>query len=315
MDYYTQAVLDTSVVIKDQRTARPLEVTTAQPLLAFGEVDVTWQTVAFKKIKFGTRENIGLGPVDIPPQSLSTTAAWLSPDADTRREMKTAGYRTSEGVMGLRNLAMVALPIVAMCDSRDLGGVVDSKNLGTSTVILYDRYPGGLGYCEKGFARMEEVLAICQEMVRDCPCEEGCPSCVGLPNLRPAIHSRPRPVARLPDAEQSGHGEAIGATVRKWQRAFARDLEDCVRHESDCYGNGIVQVHRLGGATWSPVDARGASHPRLTLRIAVWQRSCPAGRQPGGMATGAMPGGSGVSSVMIFQVAPISRMARKSRGV
>ena len=191
MDYYTQAVLDSSVVIKDQRTARPLEVTTAQPLLAFGEVDVTWQTVAFKKIKFGTRENIGQGPVDIPPQSLSTTAAWLSPDADTRREMKTAGYRTSEGVMGLRNLAMVALPIVAMCDSRDLGGAVDSKNLGTSTVILYDRYPGGLGYCEKGFARMEEVLAICQEMVRDCPCEEGCPSCVGLPNLRPAIHADP----------------------------------------------------------------------------------------------------------------------------
>jgi ATP-dependent helicase YprA (DUF1998 family) len=58
-------------------------------------------------------------------------------------------------------------------------------------VILYDRYPGGLGYCEKGFARFEEVLAICFEIVRDCPCEEGCPSCVGLPNLRPAIHSDP----------------------------------------------------------------------------------------------------------------------------
>ena len=35
------------------------------------------------------------------------------------------------------------------------------------------------------------MLAICQEMVADCPCDEGCPSCVGLPNLRPAIHSDP----------------------------------------------------------------------------------------------------------------------------
>jgi DEAD/DEAH box helicase domain-containing protein len=35
------------------------------------------------------------------------------------------------------------------------------------------------------------LLSICLEMARDCPCEDGCPSCVGLPNLRPAIHSDP----------------------------------------------------------------------------------------------------------------------------
>ncbi len=188
MDYYTQAVLESSVVIKDERNNR---AGVPGSLLAYGDVDVTWQTVAFKKIKFGTRENIGQGPVDIPAQTLPTTAVWLSPDESLRKQMKAAGYRTSEGIVGLRNLAVVALPMVAMCDSRDLGGVVDSKNLGHSTMILYDRYPGGLGYCEKGFDQLESVLAICHEMVRECPCEEGCPSCVGLPNLRPAIHSDP----------------------------------------------------------------------------------------------------------------------------
>ena len=188
MDYYTQAVLESSVAITSQRNERS-EV--ADALLAYGDVDVTWQTVAFKKIKFGTRENIGQGPVDIPPQTLATTAVWLAPHDRLRQQMRAAGFRPSEGVVGLRNLAVVALPIVAMCDSRDLGGVVDSKNLGRSTMILYDRYPGGLGYCEKGFERMADVLAICLEMVAGCPCDEGCPSCVGLPNLRPAIHSDP----------------------------------------------------------------------------------------------------------------------------
>jgi len=188
MDYYTQAVLESSVGIQDQRQERP-----AVPgaLLAYGDVDVSWQTVAFKKIKFGTRENLGLGPVDIPAQTLSTTAVWLSPGDELRGRMKAAGFRTSEGMVGLRNLAVVALPMVAMCDSRDLGGVVDSKNLGRSTMILYDRYPGGLGYCEKGFEQFAEVLRICHELVRECDCDEGCPSCVGLPNLRPAIHSDP----------------------------------------------------------------------------------------------------------------------------
>jgi ATP-dependent helicase YprA (DUF1998 family) len=69
--------------------------------------------------------------------------------------------------------------------------VVDSKNLGRTTMILYDRYPGGLGYSQRGFERIAELLAICQDLVRTCPCADGCPSCVGLPNLRPAIHSDP----------------------------------------------------------------------------------------------------------------------------
>jgi len=188
MNYYTQAVLESSVTIQQERNTSPAVPGAA---LAYGNVEVTWQTVAFKKIKFGTRENIGQGPVDIPAQTLPTTALWLSPDDRLRAAMKAAGLRSSEGVVGLRNLAVVALPMVAMCDSRDLGGVVDSKNLGRSAMILYDRYPGGLGYCEKGFHHMPQVLRICDEMARECGCEEGCPSCVGLPNLRPAIHSDP----------------------------------------------------------------------------------------------------------------------------
>ena len=63
----------------------------------------------------------------------------------------------SEGMAGLRNLAVVGLPLVAMCDSRDLGGVVDSKNLGRTTMILYDRYPGGLGYSQRGFERIDQL--------------------------------------------------------------------------------------------------------------------------------------------------------------
>lgn len=186
--YYTQAVLESSVRVTGERAA--LE-TVPPATLGYGDVDVAWQTVAFKKIKFATRENIGLGPVDIPAQNLQTTAAWLSPSDELRVAMKADGLRASEGVCGLRNLAIVALPLVAMCDSRDLGGVVDSKNFGRTTMILYDRYPGGLGYSERGFQHMPRLLSICLEMVRDCPCPEGCPSCVGLPNLRPAIHSDP----------------------------------------------------------------------------------------------------------------------------
>lgn len=187
-DYYTQAVLESNVRIEKER--RTSDVLPAAPL-AYGDVDVSWQTVAFKKIKFNTRENLGLGPVDIPAQNLPTTGTWLTPSDPLRAQMKQARLRTSEGLVGLRNLAVVSLPILAMCDSRDISGVVDSKNLGKSAMILYDRYPGGLGYCEQGFRAFKDLLKICYEIVSSCVCSEGCPSCVGLPNLRPAIHSDP----------------------------------------------------------------------------------------------------------------------------
>ena len=189
-DYYTQAVLESDVRIQSN-DGNQAKADNDGFDLSFGEVDVTWQTVMFKKIKFDTRENVGYGPVDIPAQSLPTTALWLSPDDEIRVRLKSEGLRLGEGLCGLRNLAVVALPMVAMCDSRDISGVVDSKNLGRTTMILYDRYPGGLGYCEKGFHNIESLLNLCHQMVGQCPCQDGCPSCVGLPNLRPAIHSDP----------------------------------------------------------------------------------------------------------------------------
>ena len=70
-DYYTQAVLESNVRITGERATSG---TVLRATLGYGDVDVAWQTVAFKKIKFATRENIGLGPVDIPAQNLQTTA-------------------------------------------------------------------------------------------------------------------------------------------------------------------------------------------------------------------------------------------------
>ncbi len=188
MDYYTQAILESNVLITEEQ-ASSHALPTAD--LHYGEVDVSWKTVAFKKIKFESRENIGYGTVDIPAQNLPTTALWLVPGHGVRASMKEQKLRVSEGLCGLRNLSVVALPMVAMCDSRDISAVVDSQNLGRSAMILYDRYPGGLGYSEKGFQKIEALLKICHEMVTQCDCDDGCPSCVGLPNLRPAIHSDP----------------------------------------------------------------------------------------------------------------------------
>ena len=86
-DYYTQAVLESNVRITGERA---ISGAVPQAALSYGDVDVSWQTVAFKKIKFATRENIGLGPVEIPAQNLQTTGVWLAPSDALREEMKAS---------------------------------------------------------------------------------------------------------------------------------------------------------------------------------------------------------------------------------
>ena len=81
--------------------------------------------------------------------------------------------------------------MLAMCDPSDLGGMIDSSNLGRPALFVFDRYPGGLGFAEQGWSRMEELARAALGHVESCPCATGCPSCVGLPILRVAQQQDP----------------------------------------------------------------------------------------------------------------------------
>jgi DEAD/DEAH box helicase domain-containing protein len=182
VDYYTQPVLDTRLRLLERREVRRWDGAE----VGLGTADVSWATVAFKKIRFRSLDAIGYHPLDLPRQNLETMSVWFRPEEAPRAEVRFAGLNPYEAMSGLRNLLITLLPLHVMCDRPDLGGIVDSSNLGESAIFLYDRYPGGLGYAERGYGLMEELLAAALRMVEECPCEMGCPSCVGLPVLRPA---------------------------------------------------------------------------------------------------------------------------------
>jgi DEAD/DEAH box helicase domain-containing protein len=142
---------------------------------------------------------------------ISKRSRLICPEESVRAAVRVQGLNPSEGMSGLRNLLITLLPLHVMCDRPDLGGILDSGNLGSQAIFLYDRYHGGLGYAERGYTLVEELTRAALHMVADCPCEMGCPSCVGLPILRPAqqqdydLHGgwpiparpRPKPLRRL----------------------------------------------------------------------------------------------------------------------
>ncbi len=194
VDYYTQPVLDTNILV----TGRPGEGNESWRTraamggeLSFGPVTVSWATIGMKKVRFHSLDSIGYKALDLPRLTLDTASLWWAPPKSARAAVKAAGFAPGEGLSAVRNLVVTLMPLFAMCDPADIGAVLDSKNLGTQALFVFDRYPGGLGFAEQAWHRFEELLAACDALVRDCPCDDGCPSCVGLPILRPAQQQDP----------------------------------------------------------------------------------------------------------------------------
>jgi DEAD/DEAH box helicase domain-containing protein len=176
VDYYTDADLGVTLKVLDV-----LDQADAAAERARGEVMVAWHATLFKKIKFHTHENVGWGPITLPEQQMHTAATWLVvPDAAAARFDR----ETLDGALiGLARLVRNTAPLLLMCDVRDLGVLAQAQAPFTQrpTLFVYDAVPGGVGLTERLFALLAELVDASRRLVADCPCLEGCPSCVGPP--------------------------------------------------------------------------------------------------------------------------------------
>ena len=170
-DYYTDADLNVSISL--------LSVDQEAENAALGEVKVTALVKLFKKIRFDNGENVGYGPVRLPETDMHTTAMWITlPDEITNAYPKDT---LQGGMLGIANLLRIAAPFYLMCAAHDVSVHYQVKCVftGKPTLILYDNSPGGIGLAEKAYRMREMMLRHCLDIVSDCSCPSGCPSCVG----------------------------------------------------------------------------------------------------------------------------------------
>lgn len=107
--------------------------------------------------------------------------------------------RIRSGLAGLGFVLGNLAPLFLMCDVGDLG--IQSEPSwaavnGQPAVVLYDLVPAGIGFSEKLFELHDELVQRAYELVSDCPCEDGCPSCVG-PGGENAHGGKPETLAIL----------------------------------------------------------------------------------------------------------------------
>jgi DEAD/DEAH box helicase domain-containing protein len=192
LDYYTQAVSDTRV----DAAEADLEKTWRRAEVCFGPCSVLDKLTMFKKIRFGGRDSLGFGQVSLPHTTLRTTGLWLRPHADALRKVVRWGRVPADGLQGIANVISYTVSLHAMCDPLDIGTVVDMRAVSGPVLYLYDKYPGGLGYAQRAWHLIEEVMRDALALIRRCECDDGCPSCVGSP-LLPQYQQDP-------DAEMKG---------------------------------------------------------------------------------------------------------------
>jgi DEAD/DEAH box helicase domain-containing protein len=200
VDYYTDAIRYTQVRVLEIAEEEQIAGPAAR---AHGDVLVRSQVVGFKKIKFFTNENIGAGKLELPENEMHTTAFWITLERKLLAELPYALSDRQNGIVGLLYAMASMATLLLMCDGRDLGTAVgerpaspgietewqtfsatlanpaEMKEFFEPNLYLYDAYPGGIGFSEPLFRVHDILLRRTRELIVGCPCENGCPSCVG----------------------------------------------------------------------------------------------------------------------------------------
>ncbi len=172
-DYFTDAIDYTRIEKLEEFAAAEIRNTACR---GHGEARVNRQIVGFKKIKFYTLENVGAGKLSMPEQEMHTTAFWLRfPPEFMARFPDLSPTDKKDGLTGLGSALRAIGSLLLMCDPRDIGVAIDEQ----PNLYLYDNFSGGIGLSAPLYQMTDKLLAHAAQLLDACPCESGCPSCVG----------------------------------------------------------------------------------------------------------------------------------------
>ena len=176
--YHTIPRRETDTQILSER----LQTTHGPLMLRLGEIVVSTQIVAFQKKKLGGNEVLGTEELDLPLQEFITEAMWFTIPPELLPEPEHLA-RLPGAIHAVEHALIALLPLYAMCDRWDIGGLSTPVHSQTEqpTIFVYDGHPGGVGISRQGFERFSEWARDARNLVRDCPCESGCPSCIQSP--------------------------------------------------------------------------------------------------------------------------------------
>jgi DEAD/DEAH box helicase domain-containing protein len=187
VDYFTQTFARKETEILETFDERQL----GDARLVRGRLRVTTQIEGYAKRRLYTQEEISRHEIpDVPPLVLETVGFWASFPRALLHDLVARERHPAGSLHALEHATIGLFPLLAICDRWDLGGISYAQHpqLGAPAVFVYDGFAGGLGLAKTGWERADELFERTLRHVSECPCEDGCPSCVISPKCGSGNH-------------------------------------------------------------------------------------------------------------------------------
>jgi len=171
--YYTEALKTIDISINEKITEQNRGIKTG-----LGKVDVTEYYTGYRRMRF--EKKVDQHPLTLPPLNFPSIGFWFTVPSTISTRIHDMGLDFAGGLHAIEHAIIAISPLHAMCDPRDLGGVSTDIHRDTHepTIFVYDGYKGGIGLSEKLYTLLPELLTTTLNLIQDCKCEAGCPSCI-----------------------------------------------------------------------------------------------------------------------------------------
>ncbi|HEX8976919.1 MAG TPA: DEAD/DEAH box helicase [Solirubrobacteraceae bacterium] len=196
-EYFTQTKRESMTYIErliERRTSHGVT-------LSFGSVVYSEEVLGYQRKRLRDHEVLDFHALDLPTTEFPTQALWYELDEliDGRSASPAQPPFPPAQLLGslhaLEHGQIAVLPLIAMCDRWDIGGLSTNAHpqTGGPTIFIYEGHPGGVGIARRGFEQFGRLVTDAERLIGECPCQDGCPSCVQSPkcgNLNEPLSKR-----------------------------------------------------------------------------------------------------------------------------
>ncbi len=179
VNYFTQSLSkeETKVIAEIERTDyRHFSV-------SWGNVQMTHKTIGYDKKRIFDRVRISRHTIEMPDYVFETEGLWIRIDNPTQSFIEAEGFDLAGTLHAVEHASIACMPLFALCDRGDIGGLSHTfyPEFRQPAIFIYDGYEGGIGLTRRSREVITEWFETTLKVIGECPCEDGCPSCVQDP--------------------------------------------------------------------------------------------------------------------------------------
>ncbi|MGA1862246.1 DEAD/DEAH box helicase [Deferribacter thermophilus] len=171
-NYYTRALLEKETTILEVYSEKSFKNYTCK----FVKLLVKEHLKGYEKIEENTGVKLGKVELTEEPIFFETKGFVIEIEKFQSQNIMGTIHATEHGLIAM-------IPLLILCDRNDIGGIsyLEHPQTNKTSIFIYDGYPGGIGIANRVYEKIENLLSLTFENIKNCKCENGCPACIFSP--------------------------------------------------------------------------------------------------------------------------------------